>query len=233
MAHSCPPRESRLGSAITYVLLSATASVLWVYFFLLNRTTVVKPRGLEIRPNTLFVSNHQSSLDSYLIAITALYPRCLLRPWMMPWNLAALEHFYRTPLRAWLSNHLRCIPARTGAERGWALRRLIASLEGGVAIFYPEGKRSQDGAVQAARPGIGFVIVTARPRVIPVAIEGMREAVRFDRFGLRFFRRIGISFGEPFQLGGIPRGEAGRATDETMRRIRGLHAELKASVHQA
>lgn len=226
---------------ISHLLLGFSALLLWVYFFLLNRTSVTgRPR--EIGPNTLFVSNHQSSLDGYLIAVAALFPRCLVRPWSMPWSLAIAEHFYRSPLRSWLSNHLRCIPVRRGAGDSLALRRLMAVLPGSVAIFFPEGRRSEDGSIGVARPGVGLLVLHARPRVIPVAIEGMREAVRFDRFGLRFFRRIAISFGEPIELGdhrqGVPpdsrdaaRGGvhsgAREVTEAIMERVRIRHDTLR------
>lgn len=230
-------REGTNSSLGSHAMLCGAALLLWVYFFLLNRTTVTGRQRLRIEPNTLLVSNHQSSMDSFLIALGALFPRCLFRPWMMPWNLAAEEHFYRTPLRAWFSDHLRCIPVRRGIGDPSALRRWMTSLRRGVGIFYPEGRRSPDGTVGDAGPGVGIVILATRPYVVPVAIEGMREVVRFDRFGLRFFRRIDISFGEPIEFmeespatGSRGREEARRVAAVVMERVRRHHADLCASM---
>ena len=40
-----------------------------------------------------------------------------------------------------------------------------------------------------------MLVLATRPRVIPVAIDGTRDAVRFERFGLRCFKRIAVSVG--------------------------------------
>lgn len=223
-------------SVASYLLLSACGFLFWIYFHLLNRTTVVRHTAFEIRRNTLFVSNHQSSVDSFLIAVCALFPRPIRCLWMLPWNLATADYFFRTPLRAWFSSRLRCIPARGGVDDGWGLRRFMTELTSGVGIFFPEGKRSPDGAIQPAGPGLGLLVLTIQPQVIPVAIHGMTEAVRFDRFGLRFFRRIEIVLGEPIDFalerrpsGPVDREQAQRVTDEIMARVRRLHDERRAS----
>jgi len=61
--------------------------------------------------------------------------------------------------------------------------------------------------------------------------------VRFDRFGLRFFRRIDISFGEPIEFmevspatGSRGRDEARRVAAVVMERVRRHHADLRASM---
>lgn len=222
---------------ISHFLLSITATLLWPYFFLLNRTEVIgRPR--RILPNTLFVANHQSSLDGYLIAIAALYPRCLVRHGLMPWSLAAAEHFFRTPLHAWCSKRLQCLPVRADRGNTAALQQWMRRTKQGVGIYFPEGRRSTDGAIGRAKRGIGTVVARNRPRVIPVAIEGMHEAVRFDRFGLRFNRTIRISFGDAVDFGAesAEPGESWephRIADDLMGRIRQLHAPLRGSERSA
>jgi 1-acyl-sn-glycerol-3-phosphate acyltransferase len=183
----------------SYLAIGLASALCCVYFFVLNRTRL-RRRHLAIRPNTLVVSNHQSSMDSFLAAWATLHPRCWLEPRLLPWNLAAVEFFFRTPTRAWLADQLRCIPVEPGRRDPVALRRLIAALQDGVAIAYPEGRRSPDGALLPAEPGVGMLVLATRPRVIPVAIDGTRDAVRFERFGLRFFKRIAVSVGEPVDL---------------------------------
>ncbi len=219
----------------SYLLLGGSGVFFWIYFHVLNRTTIVRHPEVTIRRNTLFVSNHQSSVDSFLIAVATLFPRFLRHPWMQPWNLATTDHFFRTPLRSWLSRRLRCIPARAGGADGWALRRFMNELVQGVGMFFPEGKRSTDGAIQQAGPGLGVLVLATRPRVIPVAIDGMREAVRFDRFGLRCCRRIEITLGEPIDFASKPmpvgppdRDQAQRVTDEIMAEVRRLYGEGRA-----
>src|SRR5439155_21533510 len=57
-----------------------------------------------------------------------------------------------------------------------------------------------DGALLPAEPGVGVLVLATRPCVIPVAIDGTRDAVRFERFGLRCFKRIAVSVGAPVDL---------------------------------
>ena len=216
----------------SYVMLNASMLLFWVYFFVLSRTRVVVKAPLRITRNTLFVSNHQSSVDSYLIAAAAIAPGSLFHSWMLPWNLASAQHFFRTPLRAWCSERLQCIPVGNDNNNAAALRRLRFELRRGVAFFFPEGTRSQDGAMHQARPGLGLLVLSARPQVIPVAIDGTRDAVRFDRFGLRFFRRIQITFGEPKDYASVAfertdRAKAERVTQDLMASVARLLEELR------
>src|SRR5262245_50981225 len=233
------PRRGVSWRLASYVLLNASVLFFWLYFFLLSRTRVVVKAPFQITRNTLFVSNHQSSVDSYLIAAATIVPRSLFHSWIHPWNLASAQHFFRTPLRAWCSERLRCIPVGSGNGNLTAIRRLQSELRQGVAHFFPEGTRSSDGALRAARPGLGFLVLAARPRVIPVAIDGTRGAIRFDRFGLRFFQRVRITFGESTDYASLPvdsapsdRAAAERVTRDLMARVGRLLEEQRAQASE-
>jgi 1-acyl-sn-glycerol-3-phosphate acyltransferase len=216
---------------ISHLMLCVVGVVFWPYFFVLNRTKVHGRRDLRITPNTLLVSNHQSSIDSVLIGITGLFPLCAIRPRLMPWNLAAAGHFFSTPARARASRLLRCIPVRSGGGDVAALRDLDSVLRTGVVIYFPEGSRSRDGRIREFRRGVGLLALSSQARVIPVAIDGMGSAVRFDRFGLRFFRRIQISFGKTVDLSrfadcAIDRDSAQEAANIILECVREQHRLL-------
>jgi 1-acyl-sn-glycerol-3-phosphate acyltransferase len=183
-------------------MLAALAAVCWIYFFVFNRTTV-RRRDQRIGPNTLLVANHQSSIDSVLVAFATCHPRCWLEPRLLPWNLAAAEFFFRTAPRAWFADQLKCIPVAPGRRDPVALRRVIDVLPDGVAVFFPEGRRSPCGTLMRAEPGVGLVALATGPRVIPVAVDGTNEAIRLDRFGLRFFRRLAVSVGPALDLSSL------------------------------
>src|SRR5205823_14359518 len=99
-----PPRRGRLFRLLwpvtSYLVTNLTVTVFWVFFFVLNRTTVTGRKHVGTQRNTLLLSNHQSMLDSFLVGLVAYYPRSLLQPRLLPWNPAAGENFYRTPIRA-------------------------------------------------------------------------------------------------------------------------------------
>jgi len=48
--------------------------------------------------------------------------------------------------------------------------------------LFPEGTRSREGSVGPGQPGAGLLILATRPRVIPVAIEGMQEVLPIGRY---------------------------------------------------
>jgi 1-acyl-sn-glycerol-3-phosphate acyltransferase len=196
----------------SYALIALLAGLAWVCLLVLNRTKV-RRGGREPLPSgsLLFVSNHQSTLDTLLIGLATCHPRCWLEPRFLPWSLAAAEVYFRTPVAAWFADHLRCIPVRRDRRDPTALRRILRALQGGTAIYFPEGRRSRSGVIGEASPAAGWIALLTGARVIPVAIDGMKDVVRFERFGLRFFRRIGVSVGPELDLSAYRGREPSRA----------------------
>lgn len=129
-------------------------------------------------------------IDSFLVGLVAYYPKSWWRPYLIPWNPAAVENFYRNRILAWLADHWKCIPVRPGRRDLHALHEMIEVLPHGVMTLFPEGTRSRDGSVGPGRPGAGLLILATRPRVIPVAIDGMREVLPLGRVWPRVWRRI-------------------------------------------
>src|SRR5438128_271209 len=216
----------------SYLVTNVTVTLFWVLFFVLNRTTIIGRRHVGQERNTLLLSNHQSMLDSFLVGLAAFYPQSWLRPHLMPWNPAAAENFYKNPILAWLADNWKCIWVREGRRDLHALHRMIQVLPRGVMTLFPEGTRSRDGAVGPGRPGTGLLILATRPRVIPVAIDGMRAVLPIGRYLPRIFKRINVSFGPPVDytdLVAMPRTRetAQAVIDRVMAAIRVQHAELR------
>lgn len=207
------------------------------YLFLLNRFRVIGRSNVPDRPNTLLLSNHQSMLDSFPIGIGAYYPQGWWKPYLLPWNPAASENFYRTPILAWIGDQLKCIPVRPGRRDLKALHRSMEALREATMILFPEGTRSRDGEVKRGRPGAGLMILGTKPTVIPVAIDGMRNVMPIGTPIPRPFKRITISYGEPFDYSaylGRPRSKetAQELVDEIMDAIRRQLDEIRAGADQ-
>ena len=210
---SCRPSPRSLAWSVTsHALIALLSGIAWVCFFVLNRTKV--HRAGRVPPpsgNVLFVSNHQSTVDTLLVALAACHPRCWLEPRFLPWSLAAAEVYFRTPVTSWFAVHLRCLPVRRDCRDPTALRRILRVLPEGTAIYFPEGRRSRSGVIGEASPAAGWIALLTGARVVPVAIDGMNDVVRFERFGLRFFRRIGVSVGPELDLSAYRGREPSRA----------------------
>src|SRR5438874_8314215 len=229
------PRRGRLfhlfWPVTSYVVTNVTVTLFWLVFFVFNRTVVIGRRNVGQERNTLLLSNHQSMLDSFLVGLAAFYPASWLKPQLLPWNPAAAENFYKNPLLAWLADNWKCIWVRQGRRDLHALHRMIQVLPHGVMTLFPEGTRSRDGAVGPGRPGPGLLVLAARPRVIPVAIEGMQDVLPIGRYVPRVFKRICVSFGPPVDYAEfvtLPRTRetAQSLVDRIMEAIQIQHAEL-------
>lgn len=231
-----PPRRGRLFRALwpltSYLVTNVTVTTVASLFFVLNRTTVIGRSNVRHKRNTLLVSNHQSMIDSYLVGLGAFFPHAWWRPYLLPWNPAAVENFYKNPVLSWFSDQWRCIPVRPGRRDLHALRRMIEALPRGVMTLFPEGTRTRSGDVQQGRPGAGLLILATRPIVIPVAIEGMRDVLPIGSHIPRIGRRIHVSYGSPVDYDeflDLPRNRetAQAVVDKVMDRIRAQHAELR------
>jgi len=228
-----PGRISRLLWPLTsWLVTNLTVTLFWFYFFVLNRTTVIGRRNVGESPNTLLLSNHQSMVDSFLVGLAAFYPKSWIKPRLMPWNPAAAENFYRTPLLAWLAYNWKCIPVRRGRRDLHAMHRMTEELKHGIMTLFPEGTRTRDGSVGNGRPGAGLVILSTLPKVIPVAIEGMNQLLPIGRYIPRVMKRIYVYYGTPIDLSEF----AGRkrtkelseqVVDRVMQAIREQHCELQ------
>src|SRR5712692_2855390 len=172
----------------SYVVTNVTVTLLWLVFFVFNRTVVIGRRNVGEERNTLLLSNHQSMLDSFLVGLAAFYPQSWLRPHLLPWNPAAPANFYKSPVLAWLADNWKCIWVREGRRDLHALHRMMQVLPRGVMTLFPEGTRSRDGCVGPGRPGPGLLMLATRPRVIPGAIEGMRKVLPIRHYVPRIFK---------------------------------------------
>src|SRR5256714_11170651 len=230
-----PPRRGRLFRLLwpvtSYLLTNLTVTVFWLFFFVLNRTTVKGRKNVGTEPNTLLLSNHQSMLDSFLVGLAAFYPRSWIQARQVPWDPAAAENFYRPPILAWLADNWKCIWVQPGRRDLHALHRMIQVLPHGVMTLFPEGTRTRDGSVGPGQAGTGLLILATRARVIPVAIEGMREVLPIGSSVPRIFKRIPVTYGRPVDCAEIlapprTRGTAQGLVDRAMAAIRAQHDEL-------
>lgn len=225
--------RSRLDWFITYLVTNISVAVFWVFFFVLNRTTVIGRGNVGGQTNTVLFSNHQSMIDSFLVGLCVFFPRSLYRPSFLPWNPAAVENFYKTPLLAWLARHWKCIPVQEGRRDLRALRRMIEVLPKGVMVLFPEGSRTRDGTVGSGRAGSGMLVLSTRPRVIPVAIEGMNRVLPVGSSIPRIFQRVRVHYGPPVDYTDLIQEHRGRESaqavvDRVMDTVRAQYESLCA-----
>lgn len=190
----------------------------WMFAPAVRRTWVGEVTGLENLPESgpaIIASNHASYLDFLLLS--AVSPRQV--------QFMAGEVFYNNPFIRKAFESMGYIKVSRGATGDVsALRKAVRKLEHGhVVAIYPEGRRSDNGELQKARSGVGFMAIETEVPVIPVFLNGTFHAwPRHSRFPSP--HKCAIHIGEPLRFCNPPdkeqrKGSAHAATHEIMRAI--------------
>lgn len=177
--------------------------------------------GRENVPKTgpvLLVPNHVSDIDPPLVGITL--PRRAR-------YMAKSELFEMRVLGPFI-RFMGAFPVRRYSADRTALRAAEEYLKNGEAVvLFPEGKLSEDGALQPFLPGAALIGLRADVPVVPVGIVGSPGMLPYGRlFPKRSPRPVQVKFGPPIpmdDLKALPRSEA---IEEATRRMEAAVAEL-------
>jgi len=143
------------------------------------------------RGPVLIVASHQSYLDPLLVGMcTANRPIFHL----------ARDTLFRNRVFGRAIGALQALPVQRGTGDLKAMRQCIDVLKQGAPLLvFPEGTRTSDGSVQPFKPGTMLLVRRAKPKVIPVAIEGPFEFWPKGKALPKLSGRIGVMFGEPIE----------------------------------
>ena len=73
--------------------------------------------------------------------------------------------------------------------------------EGNSVLIFPEGKRSETGAIDTFRPGVGILASRLNIPVVPVRVEGVDRVLRVG-WNMARPGRVRVKLGAPLQLHG-------------------------------
>ncbi len=148
-------------------------------------------RGGENIPDeggVMIASNHASYLDPP--AVGASYRK-------RPVHFMARNTLWKPGFGKWWMDSVGCIPVARGTGDRRALTMTIRLLkEGKVVSMFPEGTRTEDGELQEAKGGVGFIIEKSGCVVVPAYIDGSYEA---HAKGAKCIKpiKVTISYGKP------------------------------------
>lgn len=115
----------------------------------------------------LLIANHQSFLDPSLVGVASRRRLCFL----------ARKSLFRHRALAWLIRSFNAVPVDQEGIGIEGLRILMHKLRQGQAVVvFPEGSRTENGAIQPLMPGIHLLIKRAAAPIIPIGIAGAYEA---------------------------------------------------------
>lgn len=147
--------------------------------------------GLENLPENggfLIASNHASHLDPPFVGCQLSQQVCFF----------ARKTLWKPGLASWWLNAVGTIPVdRDGGTDVTAIKRVMHALKNNkVIILFPEGTRSPDGNLHAAKPGVGLLACRTGVPVVPTRVFGSYKA--FGRDGkLRLGTPVSVVFGPP------------------------------------
>ncbi len=152
----------------------------------------LRREGLEHLPRRgplIIVSNHVSYMDAILLGSATPRPiRFMVLQWM--YDLLLLRWFY------W---GMGTVPVQADGKDSNAIRRAVKVLNRGHVLgIFPEGTRSPDGRIGETRPGAAMLAALSGAPVVPVFIDGAREAMPVgSMFPLP--ARVNVRFGPPLR----------------------------------
>ncbi|MEO8633580.1 MAG: lysophospholipid acyltransferase family protein [Chloroflexota bacterium] len=191
---------------------------LWRLLFPPIRTIVlalvhVRVEGRENLPKGgpyIIVSNHIDWKDPPLISISL----------DLSVRYMAKIQAFGYPLLGYVVRATGAFPVRRGEGDRRALVTALRVLAGGQILgFFPEGHRSETGALLRGKPGVGFLASRAGDvPVVPIAMIGTKQSLLRLVFGGQAVLRVG----QPFHVAELTtdeRRDEQAITDAVMRRI--------------
>jgi 1-acyl-sn-glycerol-3-phosphate acyltransferase len=167
---------------------------------------------LPAKPNCLFVANHCSYLDSFVLAA------------LLPYNIrfVAKAELKKIPV---INVYLRRLGTefveRFDKQKGIDDARRIATTagDGRTILFYPEGRLSRQSGLAPFRMGAFVAAAEAGLPIVPVSIRGTRSMLRPKT---RLTRRgsVAITIGDPINPNGITAEDTWNVALEMRRRSR-------------
>lgn len=179
------------------------ARELWSRLFMWVGGFKLEVEGLEnVDPKrpTIYVSNHQSTLDipAHFMAVP------------VPFRYVAKSQLAWVPFIGWylwLADHILINRAnRQAAVR--SLDKAAQKIRGGKSIFlYPEGTRSRDGRVLPFKKGPFALALKARVPVVPISIEGTGDSMVSGSLRIRVGAVFKVKIGKPIDISQWPEND--------------------------
>lgn len=176
-------------------------------------------RGLEhLEPgrNYVFVSNHESLIDTPLLV--AALPRALC--------FLAKKELFSVPFMGWYLRKAGHVPIERGDPRA-TLRSLaeaarVIAEERKSPLVFPEGTRSMNGELQEFKEGAALLAIRSGAAIAPVAVVGTRRILKAKGMAIRG-GWIELRIGAPVAVDGVDqrrRGELMARVRESIERLR-------------
>jgi long-chain acyl-CoA synthetase len=199
------------------------ARILYLFTVAIMRPFNVTAVGSEHLSDKQFVliPNHASYIDAF--ALTAALPYATMRNthWA-GWSGIA----FGNPIFSFLSRIAQVFPIEAKQSLFASLALAVSVLKAGNnLVWFPEGERTLDGKLLPFKQGIGLLLQKSDVLVVPVYLDGTREALPPGAFFPRF-HKIKVIFGEPVKAKELAKEGKGKEAPERI--ANALHDRVDA-----
>lgn len=182
----------------------------------------IRAQNIERVPTqgpALIIANHQSYLDPPFLG-------CLIPGRHL--DFVARASLFDIPLAGRYIARLNTIPIKAGGEAG-AMKETLRRLGAGRAcVMFPEGTRTDDGAMQPFQRGVAVLVKRANCPVVPAAIEGAYDAwPRTSKFPKVFTSKVEVAYGHPIPHNELMANGVDAALDRLASEVEALRLGLR------
>ncbi len=150
---------------LMYLARSLALPFIDIFLRIFNRTQIIGRENIPDGGGVIFACNHISGVDTLLLPSAAIN-RFSSIPFMAPGK----EELFKIPIVGRVISLWGSFPVKRRSRDLDSMKR-IAFYAGHYRIMlFPEGTRSKTGELLKGRSGAGWIIHSARPKVIPVLV---------------------------------------------------------------
>lgn len=195
----------------------------------LTWTVIMRPRALGVgnvpmKGSVLIASNHQSYLDPPMLG--AFVPRRI--------DYVARAGLFKWKPFAWLISAFNAIPIRENEGDSQAIRLILQRLsEGRAVLIFPEGTRTNDGAMGEFKRGVALLVRKANCPVVPAAIEGAFDAWPRGKGPRPKGWRVYVAYGKPIPADELMKDGPDAALRRLEREIDAMRLDLRERMRDA
>jgi long-chain acyl-CoA synthetase len=172
----------------------------------------------------IFVANHVSYLDPFVIAATFSSER-LQKTYWAGWVGAS----FANPVNRFISRLTHTIPIDPEKGIFSSLAFAAAAIKRGHnLVWFPEGKRSPTGRLRPFKPGLAILLNHFDLPVVPVVVHGTYRAMPVGQFYIRP-TPVKLAYGKPLTRTDLERnGEGGESRDRILNALHDVLIHLGA-----
>jgi len=190
-----------IGESIGRIWLLFMALIAFYIFKIRNRVKVRGRKNLPKENGILFVSNHQTLIDSLLIGISVSSIFDIFFHYnRVPFNAPDYDNFFKHPIGKQLIYLSKCIPAHRHTRKMEIIMKDVANfcqaLKKSNLVLFFEGTRTRTGEIGDCKFGVAHTVMQVRPKyVIPIYLHDVQPIMPIES-GFNFTKIYGGHKGE-------------------------------------